>query len=103
MSNLKVKFQYLVIFLSDGILAFLDLTNHLNIGPKDPDGFAPTNHGIIGTTLKAILVGISAYFLIKFIHSLVKNKIATTIIVIILVPALYIGAGWLAFSLYYVF
>ena len=103
MCNLRVKFQYLVTFLIFGALAFFDIANHLNIGRVDHDGFAPTNHGFLGTALKVVLVSVSAYFLVKLIYSLVKNKLMTAIIFIILSIVIYFGLALLAFSLYYRF
>lgn len=45
------------------VVAFLDLNNQLNIGPKDSDGFTPFDHGVFGTGVKVLLAAIVMYCL----------------------------------------
>lgn len=97
------RIYYLLIFITATVLAFFDVNNRLNIGSADENGFYPTNHGIFGNILKVVLVLIALYYLILFVHSFIKNKIAVGIITALLVVAILVGANILSFNLYFTF
>ncbi len=90
-----------IIFISCTTLSFFDINNHLDIGPADQNGFTPLNHGVFGTLVKIALVAISIFALAYLLKLLTKSIIWTTVLVIILVPAIICAAGYLAFALWF--
>jgi hypothetical protein len=81
-------------------LAFFDLNNRLNLGPRDQDGFTALNHGALGTSVKILICAATLLLLYYLVSQWTSRRILAASLSIVLGVGLLLAGYLLSLGLW---